>query len=158
MEGIHEREMTLAELCKQKGYDGNIRKMASYPKFLPLNHGFDEYHGIPYSTHMWPWHPRYHGFIPDDPKRREVYPDLPLIENDRVIDADVTAEDQKMTQCNGPGSDFIDRKHKKPFFLYSLFYGARRYSLVTRLLARAGGLLGDVIMELDDSIKVVDVS
>ncbi len=164
IEGIHEQEMTLAELCKQKGYATAIYgkwHLGHHPKFLPLNHGFDEYHGIPYSNDMWPWHPRYHGLAPDDPKRREVYPDLPLIENDRVIDADVTAEDQKnVTQwATERALDFIDRQHKKPFFLY-LPYSMVHVPLFASdaFIGKSGtGLLGDVIMELDDSVgKVVD--
>ena len=45
-----------------------------------------------------------------------------LIENDRVIDADVTAEDQKnVTQwATDRALDFIDRKHKSPSFCICL--------------------------------------
>ena len=60
---------------------------------------------------------------------------------------------------NGPGSDFIDRKHEKPFFLY-LPYSMVHVPLFASdaFIGKSGaGLLGDVIMELDDSVgKVVD--
>ena len=41
-------------------------------QFLPLQHGFDEYFGLPYSNDMWPRHPQ----------QKDFYPDLPLIDGD----------------------------------------------------------------------------
>src|SRR5207344_735917 len=74
--GIHDGEMTLGELVKQQGYaTAAIGKwhLGHHPQFLPTRHGFDEYFGLPYSNDMWPNHPT------------GKYPDLPLIENERVI-------------------------------------------------------------------------
>ena len=53
--GINAKEMTLAEVCKQKGYATAIYgkwHLGHHPKFLPLQHGFDEYFGLPYSNDM----------------------------------------------------------------------------------------------------------
>ncbi len=58
--GINPDEVTLAELCKSKGYaTAAFGKwhLGHHPKFLPTNHGFDQYYGIPYSNDMWPLHP-----------------------------------------------------------------------------------------------------
>ncbi len=58
--GIHNQEMTLAEVFKQKGYaTACIGKwhLGHHPKFSPTRHGFDEYFGLPYSNDMWPYHP-----------------------------------------------------------------------------------------------------
>ncbi|MEA1886205.1 MAG: sulfatase-like hydrolase/transferase [Bacteroidota bacterium] len=55
--GINPREMTIAELLKQKGYATGIFgkwHLGDLEPFLPLQHGFDEYLGIPYSNDMWP--------------------------------------------------------------------------------------------------------
>lgn len=55
--GIHENEMTLAELVKQRNYATAIYgkwHLGHLEKFLPTNHGFDEYFGLPYSNDMWP--------------------------------------------------------------------------------------------------------
>ena len=44
--GIHEDEMTIAELVKQKGYATAIFgkwHLGHHPQFLPTNNGFDEY-------------------------------------------------------------------------------------------------------------------
>ena len=55
--GINEQEVTIAELLKEKGYATAIFgkwHLGHHEKFLPLQHGFDEYIGIPYSNDMWP--------------------------------------------------------------------------------------------------------
>ena len=52
--------MTLAEVVKQKGYATACFgkwHLGHHPKFLPTQHGFDEYLGLPYSNDMWPQHP-----------------------------------------------------------------------------------------------------
>ncbi len=44
-------------MLKTKGYHtGIIGKwhLGHHKEFLPLQHGFDEYYGIPYSNDMWP--------------------------------------------------------------------------------------------------------
>jgi len=55
--GINSNETTIAEMLKQKGYATGIfgKWHLGYQKqFLPLQHGFDEYFGLPYSNDMWP--------------------------------------------------------------------------------------------------------
>lgn len=162
--GLHPNEVTIAEVCKQKGYATAIYgkwHLGHHPKFLPTNQGFDEYHGIPYSNDMWPWHPRYHGLADDDPKRREVYPDLPLVENTTVIDSEVTGKDQEnLTRwATERAVSFIERNADNPFFLY-LPYSMVHVPIYASdaFKGKSGaGLYGDVVMELDDSIgQVVD--
>eukprot|EP01031_Cornospumella_fuschlensis_P005357 gene5357-6668_t len=58
--GLSESETTLAEILKKKGYaTACIGKwhLGDAPRFLPTNHGFDEFFGLPYSADMWPLHP-----------------------------------------------------------------------------------------------------
>jgi len=162
--GLNPNEMTIAELCKQKGYATAIYgkwHLGHHPKFLPTNQGFDEYHGLPYSNDMWPWHPRYDGMPDDDPKRREVYPDLPLVENTIVVDASVTGKDQEnLTKwATERAVGFIERNTKNPFFLY-LPYSMVHVPIYASdaFKGKSGaGLWGDVVMELDASIgKVVE--
>ena len=55
--GISDKEMTIAQLCKQKGYATAIFgkwHLGDAPQFLPMRHGFDEYFGLPYSNDMTP--------------------------------------------------------------------------------------------------------
>ena len=59
--GIHPEEMTMGELLKQKGYSTAIFgkwHLGDAREFLPLQNGFDEYYGLPYSNDMWPYHPQ----------------------------------------------------------------------------------------------------
>ena len=55
--GLASEEMTIAELLKQKNYATAIYgkwHLGDAKQFLPLQQGFDEYLGIPYSNDMWP--------------------------------------------------------------------------------------------------------
>ena len=75
--GINANEMTLAELCKQKDYATACFgkwHLGSEKKFLPLQHGFDHYYGLPYSNDMWPFHPNFVDLPADSPKRKNNYP------------------------------------------------------------------------------------
>src|SRR5690606_13472847 len=50
LEGINPQETTLAELCKSRDYATAIFgkwHLGRPRKFLPLQHGFDEYYGLP---------------------------------------------------------------------------------------------------------------
>lgn len=78
--GINSSEVTLAELVKQKGYStGMVGKwhLGDSREFLPLQHGFDEYFGLPYSNDMWPMD--YAG-KPSTDSRKERFPPLFLID------------------------------------------------------------------------------
>ena len=157
--GIAASEVTLAEICKQKGYATAIYgkwHLGHHPKFLPTNHGFDEYFGLPYSNDMWPFHPNYVDLAPDDPKRKNNYPPLPLVENTKVVDADVTPEDQEQltTQYTERAVEFIRRNKNKPFFLYvphSMVHVPLYVS--DKFKGKSGkGIFADVMMEVDWSV------
>ncbi len=147
--GISSDEMTIADVVKQKGYATACFgkwHLGHHPKFLPTQHGFDEYVGLPYSNDMWPGHPT----------AGKNYPDLPLIEDTKVIDADVTAEDQSQltTLYTENAVDFIGRNKEKPFFLYlphSMVHVPLHVSDKFRGKSQRG-LFGDVVMEVDWSV------
>ena len=155
--GINPDETTLAEICRQKNY-----KTACFGKwhlghhhpFLPLQNGFDEYFGLPYSNDMWPFHPEVLQLPMEERLKR--WPHLPLIENNTVINPQVTAEDQtELTRLyTEKATAFIDRCGQSPFFLYlphsmvhvPLFAGPNFRN-------RSGkGLFADVLMEIDWSV------
>lgn len=157
--GIADAEMTLAELVKQKDYaTAAFGKwhLGHHPRFLPTNHGFDEYFGLPYSNDMWPFHPRFVDLAPDDPLRKKNYPPLPLIDGTTVIDAEVTPQDQEMltTWYTEKAVDFINRNKSTPFFLYvphSMVHVPLYVS--DKFKGKSGaGLFGDVVMEVDWSV------
>jgi arylsulfatase A-like enzyme len=147
--GIHDGELTLAEMFKSRGYATAIFgkwHLGDDPKFLPTRHGFDEYFGLPYSNDMWPRHP-------ENPR---AYPDLPLIENDRVVQIN---PDQRMltTWYTQRAVKFIEKSKDRPFFLYvphnmphvPLFVSDKHKGSSQR------GLYGDVIQEIDWSVGQV---
>ncbi len=147
--GINPKEMTLAEVVKQKQYATAVFgkwHLGHHPKFLPLNHGFDEYFGLPYSNDMWPFHPT----------AGKHFPDLPLIEGNRVVDPQVTPEEQDMltTWYTERAVRFIEKNADKPFLLYlphSMVHVPLHVSDKFRGRS-ARGLFGDVVMEVDWSV------
>ncbi len=148
--GINADEMTIAELVKQKGYaTAAIGKwhLGSLPQFLPVKHGFDEYYGIPYSNDMWPYHPQ---------AKPGVYPKLPMVENDHVVDDEITPEDQThlTTDYTTRGIEFIEKNKDKPFFLYLAHSMVHVPLFVSdKFKGKSGkGLFGDVMMEVDWSV------
>ena len=114
--GINSEEMTLAELCKQKGYATACFgkwHLGVQQQFLPLQHGFDQYYGLPYSNDMWPYHPNFVDLPADSPKRKSNYPPLPLFDGNEVVDAEVDPEDQtRLTAAYTERAvDFIEKNH-----------------------------------------------
>jgi len=151
--GLNSSETTLAEIFKQKNYATGMAgkwHLGHLPLFLPMRHGFDEYYGLPYSNDMWP-----HGME----KKNRDYPPLPMIEGDKVIQADVTAEDQEQltTRYTERAVDFIKRNHDRPFFFY-LAHSMPHVPLYVseKFKGKSGaGLYGDVIQEIDWSVGQV---
>ena len=157
--GLSASEMTLAEVCKQKNYATTcIGKwhLGHHPKFLPTNHGFDSYYGLPYSNDMWPNHPEELAKRAANPAAKSGYPPLPLIENATIIDADVTGEDQTQLTTNYTerAVEFIRKNREQPFLVYlphSMVHVPLYVS--SKFAGKSGaGLFGDVVMEVDWSV------
>ena len=151
--GLNTDETTLAEIFKQKDYATGMAgkwHLGHLPELLPIHHGFDEYSGLPYSNDMWP-----HGME----KKNTNHPPLPWIEGDKVVKADVTAEDQEQltTRYTERAVDFIKRNHDRPFFFY-LAHSMPHVPLYVsdKFKGKSGaGLYGDVIQEIDWSVGQV---
>ena len=155
--GINENEVTLGELCKQKGYATACFgkwHLGHHEQFLPLQHGFDEYYGLPYSNDMWPYHPGVRHLPMEERVKR--WPHLPLMEGNQIINDKVSGEDQKLltTQYTEKAVDFINRNKDNPFFLYvphSMVHVPLYVS--EKFEGKSGvGLFGDVMMEVDWSV------
>ena len=155
--GINANEVTLAEICKQKGYATACYgkwHLGHHEKFLPMQHGFDDYFGLPYSNDMWPYHP---GVLHLPMKERlKKWPHLPLIEKNKVINPKVTAKDQELltTQYTERAVSFIEKNKDKPFFVYlphSMVHVPLYVSDKFKGKSKAG-LFGDVMMEVDWSV------
>jgi arylsulfatase A-like enzyme len=146
--GLNPEETTLAELLQEKGYKTGIFgkwHLGDAPKFMPRNHGFDEFFGILYSNDMWPKHPQ-QGTVFN-------FPDIALYENETPIQI---LEDQTFLTgaLTERASAFIKKNKEQPFFVYlphpqphvPLFAAAPFQNTQER------GLYGDVISEIDDSV------
>ncbi|HID22421.1 MAG TPA: arylsulfatase [Planctomycetaceae bacterium] len=160
--GISDQEMTLAELVKQKGYATAVFgkwHLGHHPRFLPLRHGFDEYFGLPYSNDMWPYHPAV-AHLPMSERLRR-WPPLPLMEGEKIINPNVTHQDQNMltTWYTERAVDFITRHKDRPFLIYlphSMCHVPLHVSDKFRGKTKRG-LFGDVVEELDWSVgRILD--
>ncbi|MCR9015431.1 sulfatase [Aquiflexum gelatinilyticum] len=136
--GMDPEEITIAEILKDKGYRTSVVgkwHLGHMEKFLPLNQGFDEYFGIPYSNDM----------------ESVVY----LRGNDVV---DFKVDQQYTTKTYTEESlKFIDSAVGNPFFLYLAhnmphvpIYASPDFQGTSNR-----GLYGDVIQELDWSVGEV---
>lgn len=156
--GLSSEEKTIAEIVKEKNYaTAAFGKwhVGRQKQFLPLQHGFDEYVGLPYSNDMWPvdfdGNP-----ITDTSNWKSKYPPLPLIQGNEILKTINTLEDQSTltTLYTEKAVGFITRNKNKPFFLY-LPHSMPHVPIAASAKFRGKskqGLYGDVIMEIDWSV------
>lgn len=149
--GIHSNELTMGELVKQKGYATAIFgkwHLGDARQFLPLQNGFDEYYGLPYSNDMWPYHPQQGSIF--------NFPDLPTIEGNEIIGYN-TDQTKFTTDYTQRSVQFIKKNKDKPFFLYLAHSMAHVPLAVSDKFKGKSeqGLYGDVMMELDWSVGQV---
>ncbi len=155
--GLPAREITIAEALKDAGYaTGMVGKwhLGHLEPFLPTNHGFDSYYGIPYSNDMdrvaggeWQeifWEPK------------SEYWNVPLLRDTEVIERPVNQE--TITRRYAEEAVAFIRDHaEEPFFLYLAH--TMPHTPLFRSAAFAGhskaGLYGDVIEEIDWSVGQV---
>jgi len=151
-------EQTIAELLKDKGYATGIFgkwHLGHKVPHLPLQHGFDEYLGLPYSNDMWPVD--YDGTLhePDHWKARR-YPPLPLIDGNEVVETIDTLQDQDTltTRYTERAVSFIERHRDEPFFLYVPHTMGHVPLGVSEKFRGSSeqGLYGDVMQEIDWSV------
>lgn len=144
--GIHQNEVLLPELLKQRGYVTALFgkwHLGHHPKFNPTRHGFDEYFGLPYPNDM---SNKYHPVV-------RTFPPLPVLEGGKVVmeEPDQSQFTQWFTQR---AIQFIERNKERPFFLY-LAHVMPHVPIFASAKFRGksqGGPYGDVIQELDWSV------
>uniref|UniRef100_A0A8C5CVE2 Galactosamine (N-acetyl)-6-sulfatase n=1 Tax=Gadus morhua TaxID=8049 RepID=A0A8C5CVE2_GADMO len=151
--GISSDEILLPRLLKKKGYVSKIVgkwHLGHRPKFLPLEHGFDQWFGAP-NCHFGPY---------NSSKR----PNVPVYNNSEMVGR--YYEEFQINRKTGESNltqlylqealGFIHQQSlsSKPFFLYwapdsthSPVYASQRF------LGRSSrGRYGDAVMEIDDSV------
>lgn len=157
--GINADEELIPELLSSTGYTNAIVgkwHLGDHHQFLPLQNGFHEYFGLPYSNDMWPVGYDGQPATKDKNPGKFKTPPLPLIRGNETIRFIKTLEDQAQltTLYTEYAVDFINRNKEKPFFLYLA------HSMVHVPLAVSDkfkgkseqGLFGDAVMEVDWSV------
>ena len=109
--GLPPTEISIAKVLSEAGYRTQMIgkwHCGDQPGFLPTNHGFDHYFGLPYSNDM--------GRQSNTPEWL-VLPPLPLLHDDDVIEQqpDQSLLTERYVQ---EAIDFIRADSPKPFFLY----------------------------------------
>jgi len=107
-EGLNPSETTIAKLLKTRGYATQIIgkwHCGDQPEFLPTNHGFDHYYGLPYSNDMG---------------RQKVDDDRPPLPLMRDLDIIEQQPDQTSLTFRYVEESvrFIRENRDGPFFLY----------------------------------------
>lgn len=153
--GLHPDEVTIAEVLQQQGYaTACIGKwhLGHLEPFLPTNHGFDEFFGLPYSNDMSPDpanNPR--------PRARQ-WPPLPLMKGtaEEGVEVIETEPDQRLLtkRYTEHALEFIDRNRENPFFLYLPSHAPHVPLFASDDFDGKSerGSYGDVVEELDWSV------
>jgi arylsulfatase A len=136
--GMPVSETTIAGMLKPLGYRTMLVgkwHLGSQPQFLPTNHGFDEFYGLPYSHDM---------------------PPQPLMHNTDVIEqpVDLTTLTRRYT---GQAVSFIENNKNSPFFLYMAHFQPHIPLVVSEPFRGKSGLgaYGDAVQEVDWSVGEV---
>jgi arylsulfatase len=161
--GLDPDEDTIADILKRRGYTCGVFgkwHLGDHQPYLPLQQGFDEYFGLPYSNDMWPVD--YDGTPitkgqqrdPADTRpHRRYWAPLHLMDgNEQVRDVkNVRDQDALTTLYTERAVRFIKAHKATPFFLY-LAHSMVHVPLGVSSKFRGksgGGLFADVMMEID---------
>ena len=145
--GINPDELLLSEMLQSNNYKTGIFgkwHLGDAEKFMPTNHGFDEFYGILFSNDMWPFHP----------ERPQDYPnDLMLYKNDKPVQALIDQSDLTKN-ITDESIRFIEENKNNQFFLYIAhpqphvpLFASKEFQGST-----GEGLFADVISEIDFSV------
>ncbi len=157
--GLPASEITLAEQLKKVGYStAAIGKwhLGHKEQYLPTNHGFDYYFGIPYSNDMdmvsglapyWEYWQQ-----PNDSIKTEHF-NVPLFRNTEIIERPAN-QNTITTRYSNEAVSYIKKNKDSPFFVYlahnlphiPLFVSDEFKGTSER------GLYGDVLEEIDNGV------
>ncbi len=147
--GLAPSEISLGRLLGDAGYRTAIVgkwHCGDQPAFLPPNHGFDLYFGLPYSNDMG----RQTGTPTNDRGDQRGYPPLPLMLDDDVLEEQ---PDQRGLTARylAEAVRFIRRADDRPFFLYLAHMYVHLPIYVQERFARASrnGAYGAAVETID---------
>ena len=150
--GINPDELLLSEMLKNNDYKTGIFgkwHLGDAEKFMPTNHGFDEFYGILFSNDMWPYHPEFPDAYPED---------LLLYRNTEPVETLIDQSDLTKN-ITDESIRFIDENKDNQFFLYIAhpqphvpLFASKEFDGST-----GKGLFADVITEIDFSVgRIID--
>lgn len=142
--GLHEDEVTIAEVLKTRGYStACIGKwhLGHHPQFYPTRHGFDYYFGTPLG----------HCFLTDRMRKYGEYTDLFLRNEEKIPFPPIEQLTETLTK---DAIRWIRSNHQNPFFLllaHPMPHGPVAAS--ERFKGKSqGGLYGDAVETIDYSV------
>lgn len=169
--GLHPDETTLARVLNHAGHRTSLVgkwHCGDQPEFLPTNHGFEEYFGLPYSNDMGvqAWFdefPPYVEFLAQLGVELDIdhMPPLPLVDGSEVVESQPDQADLTQRYLDAC-LDFIRRRSDEPFFLYlahmyvhlplyveERFADASRNGAYGAAVACIDWVMGELLDELD---------
>ncbi|MCB0976372.1 MAG: sulfatase-like hydrolase/transferase, partial [Acidimicrobiales bacterium] len=153
--GLPPTEISLARVLRDAGYRTLMVgkwHCGDQPEFLPTNHGFERYFGLPYSNDMG----RQSGTPTTADGDQVGYPPLPLLEGSEVIE-------EQPDQASLTGRyvaevlSFMREHRDEPFFVYlaHLYVHLPIYVEERFAGASANGRYGDAVASIDWATDVV---
>jgi len=154
--GLPADEITIAEMLKTAGYrTACIGKwhLGHLPQYLPRQHGFDYYFGIPYSNDM----DKVRNLSVDEQMEPEpAFYNVPLIRNEEIIER--PTEQHTLTQrYTHEAVEFITENKAHPWFVYlaHTMVHIPLFASATFEGSSRAGRYGDVVEEIDSSIGIL---
>ena len=159
LNGLPQSEFTLAEKLKERDYKTAIVgkwHLGHKKKYLPLNHGFDYYYGIPYSNDMDKINNNNYWSEYERKTLNSNSYNVPLMENYEIIERPVDQTtitsryvDKAIKLINNYKDDsfFIFLSHNLP---HIPLYASKEF-----LGKSKRGLYGDVIEEIDHGVGLI---
>jgi len=146
--GLARTELLMPEMFKKLGYATAVYgkwHVGDRPPFRPLQRGFDEWLGLPYSNDNGPLHPTV-----------KTLPPLPLYDGDRIVE---TNPDQRQftRRFTDRAISFIEKNKDRPFFLYVPHVMPHVPIFASQSFQEKSGkgIYADVVEELDSGVGEV---
>ena len=156
--GLNPDEHTIADAMKSEGYTTGIFgkwHLGDQKEFYPLQNGFDEYFGIPYSNDMWPGNKNNHRHT------KEVYTPLPVIHQNETVAYVADGADQSLLSevITDRAVQFIEKNQDRPFFLYlpHIYVHLPRFARTDLVSKAEGSVDRAAVEEVDASVgRILD--
>lgn len=149
--GLPQSEISIARVLRDAGYRTQMIgkwHCGDQDGFLPTNHGFEHYFGLPYSNDM--------GRLANHPDGFPEYPPLPLLMDGDVVEQqpDQSSLTERYVQ---EAVQFMRNAQNEPFFLYlaHMYVHVPIYVKEEYLANSTNGVYGAAVESIDWATKVI---